>query len=349
MTCSDYASSIPLATIQLHFFDVKGKMAGMEPAMKILFICGKGGVGRTAMTAALARYFGNRGGSLAVTLNDPDNLGHHLNTLIPFNTPSPAHDGIHVMALEKQRILDDYIARHFAVGFMRRWILNHPLYPHITAILPGIREVLLIDKIVECTTSCHSNQWQTILVDMPATGHSISLLNISETAAATIEYGPLRRRLIRIRSRLTDPTFCRAVVVTSAEETPVRECRELILALQNRVSIAIDCLVVNRIDPTPLSEESITILNRMSLESIEILASDMCPDTTCNTTHITADSMLTAIRTQLARSTLAKHMIHSLSDWWQEPLVLIPRMDGETPAIITQNIADALETGGFHG
>ncbi|HPQ39949.1 MAG TPA: ArsA-related P-loop ATPase [bacterium] len=313
--------------------------------MEVFFVCGKGGVGRTAVTAGIALLCSRRGGALAVTLNDPESLAEHLGIDEITGELKSASDGIHTVCLEKQQILDDYITRQFKIGFVRQWILDHPLYPHLSAVTPGLREVLLLDRVFHYASLEYINRWNTVIVDMPATGHGTSLLNVTAVAAAAVKYGPLRRRLQQVRDKLQDPMFSRAVVVTLAEDTPVRESRELILKLQNQASVAIDSLVVNRIDLQPMSNEAIECMNHLTDPQLSAALNQ----NKTGEVSFTPDSVRSAVQLQHTRARLAAGIIRDLSLWWQEPIIHVRHFCEDTPVVIARAIRDSLEAGGFYG
>lgn len=312
--------------------------------MKVLFVCGKGGVGKTAVTAGLAHHCSQYGGALAITLNDPDSLVRHLKIPELGSEPRAAAPGLSAVCLEKQQILDDYITSHLPFGILKNWILEHPLYPHLAAVTPGLREVLLLDRIFQFASLEYISQWNTVIVDMPATGHGTSLLNVTAVAAAAVKYGPLRRRLQQVCEKLQDPRFSRAVVVTLAEDTPMRESRELILALQNQAAMAIDALVVNRIDLQPMSMESLNAMDALDDSELQLALTQNGMDDV----QLTAASVRNAVRLQHARARLGSEIIQALSTWWQEPIIRIQHFTVDDPSELVPAIGSALEAAGYH-
>ena len=313
--------------------------------MKVLLVGGKGGVGKTAVTAGLAHFYADRGGALAISLNSSDSLSNHLTGTSLDKTPKQLDKGLFAAEFSKQEILDSFIGRQFRFGPVKKWVLSHPLYPHMTAITPGLREVLILDRIYSFATTEYMDRWNTILVDMPATGHGINLLNVIDLAARTIKFGPLRRTLMNCRNKLRDPTFTRVVVVTLPEETPVRESRELVVSMQEKIGVAIDSLIVNKIDYLPMSPESTEALEQLSdsqllgiLEHSESL--DFIPGTA---------SVRQACELQRSRAEVAMIIMRELNQWWQEPITMIQHFSESDSGQLSKSIASELINGGFRG
>ncbi|MCD4655733.1 hypothetical protein K8T06_17560 [bacterium] len=313
--------------------------------MQVLLVCGKGGVGKTAVTAALALHHAHSGGSLAITLNSSGIFADHFDVAFIDCKPRLVTPTVYAAAFEKQEILDSYISGNFKIPFVRNWILKHPLYPHLTSITPGLREVLILDHIFSFATTKYLDQWKTVVVDMPATGHGINLLNITGVAANAVKYGPLKRRLLRNRGKLRDPEFCRAIIVTLPEETPARESKELALILQNKASIAIDSLIVNKIDYHPLSPQSVLHFEALTNNEISVITEN----SEIFDVSLDPDSVRQAVRLQVLRAKQASRVIRNLGEWWQEPLVLIQQFTEDNPLQISRSIASVLKEGGYHG
>jgi anion-transporting ArsA/GET3 family ATPase len=90
--------------------------------------------------------------------------------------------------------------------------------------------------------------WDTVVFDMPASGHSVSMLKVPWVIVDTVPEGPLTRDARSVKSLLLDPARTAAVVVTLAEEMPVNEALELEAQL-GVLGIAPQRLVVNQLYP----------------------------------------------------------------------------------------------------
>jgi anion-transporting ArsA/GET3 family ATPase len=91
--------------------------------------------------------------------------------------------------------------------------------------------------------------WDTLVFDMPASGHSMSMLRIPWVILDTVPEGPLTRDARELRDQLRDPAHTAIVLTTLAEEMPAAEAREMIAALKSQLGLEVTRLVVNQVFP----------------------------------------------------------------------------------------------------
>src|SRR5262249_56182905 len=78
-------------------------------------------------------------------------------------------------------------------------------------------------------------RWEHVIVDAPASGHSLPLLDSPRTLGALATIGPIAETLRTLDRRLHDPAETLVVVVTTPEELAVRETIELYGELVERL------------------------------------------------------------------------------------------------------------------
>ena len=95
--------------------------------------------------------------------------------------------------------------------------------------IPGLDDYTLLGKAWFHTTETQRGRpvWDTVVFDMPASGHSLSMLRIPSVILDTVPEGPLTRDARTIRDLLRDRTRTQVVLVTLAEEMPVNEAIDL--------------------------------------------------------------------------------------------------------------------------
>ncbi len=222
-------------------------MKALKPA-SVHFICGKGGVGKTIITAARGVSDSRHGGVLCVTIDQPETLAHYLGRTALRFEPEEIQPGIWAVHLDRQKCLDDFIVGYFKFGILTHRILDHPVYPYISTVVPGIREYLVLDRIRILARPSPSRPWHTIIVDTPATGHGLHLFNLSAPLAAALKLGPLRNRIIKTEKMLKDPDQSRFTLVTIPAETPVQESLDFADALQLQLDRTPHRLIINRFE-----------------------------------------------------------------------------------------------------
>jgi len=88
-----------------------------------------------------------------------------------------------------------------------------------------------------------------VIFDGPASGHAALVLRIPQAILNAMPKGPLARDARAIRELISDPTRAALLIVTLAEDLPVRESLEL-AAQARALSVPLGPVVVNAL-PTP--------------------------------------------------------------------------------------------------
>lgn len=210
---------------------------------RLVFVLGKGGVGRTTMTAALGRAAAHRGGRAAVA-----ELGASAALALRFGLSgrsfafrrgwspegSPSGPGVDVWSLTVPECLEDFGARKLRLpGFARRLLRNRFLTTFVDAV-PGLHDLLLLGKIENLIREPRRDdpRFDTLFVDAPATGHGMTLLTAARTMTGITRTGPFFDLARTIEEFVEDRTLTALALVTLPEALPVSETLELIDALQ---------------------------------------------------------------------------------------------------------------------
>ncbi|WP_428266715.1 ArsA-related P-loop ATPase, partial [Haliangium sp.] len=125
--------------------------------------------------------------------------------------------------------------------------------------IPGLDDYSLLGKAWWHTTETERGRprWDTLVFDMPASGHSLSMLRIPNAILEAVPEGPLTRDARALRSLLRDRTRTAVVLVTLAEEMPANEARELTAALDQELGIDIAHLIINQVYPSRFDDGSL--------------------------------------------------------------------------------------------
>ena len=198
----------------------------------VTIVAGKGGVGKTTVTAVLARAAIRNGlRVLVVELDGKPALAR----LLP---------GVEVLQLSATAALAEYLDTH---GFSRvaKRLARTGVIDVVAAAAPGIDDIVVLGKIKQLELS---GEYDLIVVDGPAAGHAISFLQSAHSLMNTIRGGPIHSQAGEVAAMMTDPARCQVVLVTLPETTPVNEAVETAYALEDRVGIHLGPLVVNGVD-----------------------------------------------------------------------------------------------------
>jgi anion-transporting ArsA/GET3 family ATPase len=223
----------------------------------VLVIAGKGGVGKTTVSAALARLAARNGASvLLVELDGSSNtataLGHHEVDHDGGELSSPVSgDGrtrsaqIRSLTLTPVDALVEYLIDH-RLRRVARHLANSGMLDVMATAIPGIRDILVLGQIAQLERAGAAD---LIVVDGPASGHATTFLTSAQGLLDSSRAGPIRALAADVVELLSDPTRCRVVLVTLAEETPVNETVETAFNLKERVGVHFGPVIVNGLYP----------------------------------------------------------------------------------------------------
>jgi anion-transporting ArsA/GET3 family ATPase len=218
---------------------------------RLILVVGKGGVGRSTVAAAIAGKLASQGKRVLLyetSANDRFGpyfdrppVGEHLAQLAPnlwsINaTPASALAEYGLMILRWKSVYEMVFENRVSKAFLRA--------------IPGLDDYALLGKAWFHTTEEKRGApvWDTVVFDMPASGHSVSMLKVPWVIVDTVPEGPLTRDARTVKALLCDPGRTAAVLVTLAEEMPVNEAIELEAKL-TQLGIVPQQVLVNQVFP----------------------------------------------------------------------------------------------------
>jgi anion-transporting ArsA/GET3 family ATPase len=304
-----------------------GKFLGQS---HVLVLAGKGGVGKTTMTAALARLAADAGKSvlivelegksgIAAAFGRREDLGYEEEALV---------EGVRARRLTPDDALVEYLEDHGLKRVSKR-LAHSGLLDVVATAIPGIRDILVLGKVKQLE---RAEAADLILVDAPATGHAITFLTSARGMVDAARGGPLRTQAQDVVELLSDPARCRVILVTLPEELPVSETIESAYTLEDKAGVQLGPVIVNACDPEPEG------LDRPAADVVA--AAGLGPDTV-PPAHVAA--LEAAREFRLARHAVSTEQLERLRRELPLPHLLVPSVQGDHigPAE-TKVLADAL-------
>lgn len=276
-------------------------------AAKVAVVAGKGGVGKTTLTAALARAAADAGRSVLVVgvdgrpglaeLLGGEALDYEPQVIDPGGTGRGPISG---RIIRPEAALLDYLDDHGLRRVAKRFLATGAVDVLATT-TPGIRDLLVLGKVKQLEQQGVAD---LILVDAPAAGHAITFLHAARSISEVVAGGRVRQQADDVLELLSDPARCQVILVTLPEETPVNEVVEVAFELEDRVGIKLGPVVVNGCWPD-LDDDQLA------------LPEDLLDET--STRHLRETAALAATRLERQREQLRR-----LSDTLPLPQVLLP-------------------------
>lgn len=222
-------------------------------SVSLLVVTGKGGVGKTVVSAALGRALHRAGRRVLLLETDPRENLHELAGVAPSGGDLVAlAPGLFLQNLSPQYIIGEVVREQLHVEYLVKRVSASPVFRHFVDAAPGLKELAVLGhalRLVRGYDRDRAGLIDTVVLDAPASGHGLALLLAPGLTASVIDAGPFARMARELASFVRDPTASATVVVTQAEEMPVQEALELRDALVARVGRHPDLLVVNSLYP----------------------------------------------------------------------------------------------------
>jgi anion-transporting ArsA/GET3 family ATPase len=231
----------------------------------LVVVTGKGGVGKTAVTAALARaaVAANRR-VLAVEVGR-GRLGTLLGAGQGGLEPRPVSPGLAMATVEPEHALGDFVHGVLRLRMLSRRLLESTSFQVVAAAAPGLPEFLVLQKLKGWLDARRFGRrvYDMIVVDAPASGHSLPLLAAPRTLGALARLGPVGDTLHAVGVALADPATTLVCVVSTPEELAVRETIGLHRELARRLGLPMAPAIVNAVPPRHFARGDEELLARL--------------------------------------------------------------------------------------
>ncbi|MFN8599398.1 MAG: ArsA-related P-loop ATPase [Candidatus Binatia bacterium] len=231
---------------------------------RLVIVTGKGGVGKTTVAAAVAQAaVAARRRVLLVEVATPGRLASVLDVPPLTGEPRAILDGLSAVALEESSALEELVHGLMPLRLLSSRLLSSDTFRIIAAAVPGIIETALLARVIawlEETDRRGRPRWDLVVLDSPASGHSVPLLATPRTMSGLATVGPLGA-IVRKTSRwLADPALTRALVVAIPEEWAVAEAVELWESLRDGLALPVGRPVLNAVFPKRFSRADEALL-----------------------------------------------------------------------------------------
>ncbi len=221
---------------------------------RLVFVTGKGGVGKTAVTLALAAAAARaKRRVLVVEVNPYGRIGEYVGGRTLTAEPVEIAPDLSVASIVPSVIMEEFVHGILRIRALTRRLLESHTFRVVTAAAPGLEDFLTLVRIARWEDARAGlrrgrRQFDLVLVDAPATGHSVPLLGTPGSLLKMLPFGPLAARARELALLLGDRDRTAVAIVARAEEMAINETLELAGALL-RLGIEILPPVVNAVSP----------------------------------------------------------------------------------------------------
>ncbi|MGD8858755.1 MAG: ArsA family ATPase [Myxococcales bacterium] len=286
-------------------------MAEHPFALRFVVAIGKGGVGKSAVSAALALMLAREGRRVLVAMcNAKERLSYLLETDPVGPQIRNVAPNIDAVNMEPGAALEEYGMMVLRVRALYKLIFENRFVSAFLRGTPGLEAWAMLGKAQYHafeTLPDGRPRYDTVIVDAPATGHGLDLLRVPHVILDVVPPGPLRKDAERAWEMFSDPRQAGVLVVTLPEEMPTNETLELYQAVTEELGLPVCGLAANMVLPRLFSDEEAALLQELDTGDEPALS-----------------AMARASRERASREQIQAECLHRLSRDMPVPSVKLP-------------------------
>ncbi|HEX2192430.1 MAG TPA: ArsA family ATPase [Acidimicrobiales bacterium] len=240
---------------------------------RLLLVTGKGGTGKTSVTAALALLASQRGRRvLACEVEPRGDLAEFFETSPPGFRPREVQPGLFAMAMSTEESLQEYLRLQLHLPAMARMGPLARAFDFVATAAPGVREILTVGKLAYEARERH---YDLVVADAAASGHVVGQLVAPRAIDELVHVGPIHDQTGWMLDILGDPAITGLVVVTTPEEMPVNETIALVDRVRAETNVEVSAIVVNRVLPELFSRGDEEIFERLRTPALAVALTEV--------------------------------------------------------------------------
>jgi anion-transporting ArsA/GET3 family ATPase len=243
-------------------------------------VTGKGGTGKTTVSAALALALASGGKRVLLTeVEGRQGIAQLFDTApLPYEerkvAVAPGGGDLYALAVDPEEALLDYLQMFYRLsptGIPARTLRRMGAIDFATTIAPGLRDVLLTGKVKEAVVRRGKDgqpAYDAVVLDGPPTGRIARFLNISHEVGGLAKVGPIKTQSDNVMAVLQSPQTA-VHLVTLLEEMPVQETIDGVAELRS-VGLPVGGVIVNAVrDPVlPVADLAAAEADRLDVPAL---------------------------------------------------------------------------------
>ncbi|MER2560265.1 MAG: ArsA family ATPase [Myxococcaceae bacterium] len=237
---------------------------------RLIIVTGKGGVGKTTLTAALARHYASQGrrvlaAEIVPNADTPSQLALALGVKKPTEEPAMVLPNVSLVLVTPTSGHHRFLQDSLPIKLLADTAMRSQALKKFLSAAPGFSDMGVMYRMLDLMkreNPAGGHAYEIVLLDSPATGHALALAQIPEFLIRIIPGGPIRRVAEEGLAVLTDPRITGTMIVTLPETLPVTEAMELQAGLTSH-RLPVTAIVVNRVPRDPFSKDEREALKTM--------------------------------------------------------------------------------------
>jgi anion-transporting ArsA/GET3 family ATPase len=244
-------------------------MAGSLFERDLIYVTGKGGVGKTTVAASLGLAAAARGHrTIVCEVAEQRHMSRAFaHAGVGRDREARLADDLYAITVDPQHALEEWLSKQVGGGALKV-LTRSSAFQYFVAAAPGAKELITIAKIWELAQGHRwtktNRTYDLVIVDAPASGHGVAMLQTPKTFGEIARVGPIQRQANKVGDMLGDPARTGYVAVALPEEMPVNETLELQDKVADAVGLDLDAIVVNGLYPERFTRREAEVLRELA-------------------------------------------------------------------------------------
>ena len=255
----------------------KSYVLGVVPGLldrRLIFVTGKGGVGKSTVATALGLVAARRGlRTIVAELAAQDRIRQAFGHEGPAFHEVELAENLFTISVDPEHAMEEYL--RVKTGAVGQALGQSRLFQAFAMATPGMRELLSVGKIWELAQHARRTDggdiYDLVIVDSPAAGHGVGILRTPRTFSEIARVGPIHHQAGSIAATIADAEFTAVIAVAAAEEMPVNETLWLRDTLAED-GLTLEATVVNACYPQRFTARERTALEKARKRARQPLA-----------------------------------------------------------------------------
>ncbi|MBK9293450.1 MAG: ArsA family ATPase [Oligoflexia bacterium] len=227
---------------------------------KLIFVTGKGGVGKSVVAASIAVEQAKLGKKVClVELGGQSFYESFFETRGITYEPSEVIPLVHISLLTPDESLREFVTHYLKIPKLYEILFQNRIMKAFLSAAPALSEISILGKLTSDIREVIVSEYDVIVCDTYSTGHALALLRAPIGLSQTFKVGPLKDHAMGIHNVICDPSKVHYVLVTIPEELPLKETLEMFDTLKKEFKADVD-VVCNLIYSSELNSAEKTHL-----------------------------------------------------------------------------------------